>query len=133
MAYLLHRVIPAVLLAATATLGGNALGESATACAAPADEWDIGKYDMCIAGQEWMKGAGYTQAEINEGKRRCCNASGGVWNEAKQDCQAPPAQPAQQPGVAPNPSEATQNPAVPPPIRIPQDEITATFQPAPVG
>lgn len=45
MATLLHtrRIVPAALLAATATLGGSAIGDPAVARAEPR-EWDIGAY-----------------------------------------------------------------------------------------
>ena len=40
-------LMPAALLAATAAVGGSAIGESPIACAEPR-EWDIGAYDQCV-------------------------------------------------------------------------------------
>lgn len=124
----LRRLLPAVLLAAAATLGGSALGEPATACAVPDAEWDIGQYDNCI------------KAGNNE-PSDCCLISGGVWSET-QGCVAPPArtQPGLPEAVGPGAGVATQNPAPPPPVArnpgmAPRPGVitTETFAPAPVG
>lgn len=132
MAYqLLGRLVPAVLLAATATLGGSAFVDPAIACAAPPAEWDVKGYDHCI--RDVILNPDPNKSFTAEHKR-CCTESGGQWNESTRDCVAPPAQPAgSQPGVAPSPGVATQTlePA-PPPIRNP-GVVTETFTPAPVG
>jgi hypothetical protein len=124
--HLLRRVIPAVLLAAAATVGGSAVGDPAVACAEPnTGEWDIEKYDACMERARDLPFPDYVNAV-----EMCCINSGGIFKDFT--CTAPPANPQSQPGVAPKPGVATQNPA-PPVIRIPQDEITATFAPAPAG
>ena len=121
--HLLRRIVPATLLAATATLGGSALGDPATACAAPNTEreWDIGKYDLCVQ----QGNPGRDEADFVELLRRCCLGSGGDWNGTK--CVAPPAAPAQAPpGRLPpgidiqtaTPVPADLGPAAPPPVVI---------------
>lgn len=126
-----HRVVPAVLLAAAATLRGSAIGDPATACAAPR-EWDIGAYDQCVKSG---LGKGYNDVEWEEHEHQCCLDSGGVWNLEQGKCQAPPADAESQPGVAPTPGVAsqTEEPAPPPVTRVPLGDITATFAPAPAG
>jgi hypothetical protein len=42
-----RRLLPGALIAATTVLGGSALADPATACAAPR-EWDIGEWDKCV-------------------------------------------------------------------------------------
>ncbi len=121
---------PLQLLAAT--LGGNAVGDPAVACAAPNQEWDVTAFDKCIQDVIF---SGHPNKSFTAEHKRCCTETGGQWNESTHECVAPPVQPAdaQQPtlpGVAPRPGVATQEPA-PAPIRNP--EVTATFQPAPVG
>lgn len=137
----LRRLVPAALLAAAAVLGGSAVGDPATACAAPG-EWDIGDYDSCMRAVHERKHK--TSQEAVDDFRFCCDRSGGVWNAAEEICQAPPAEPAdapQQPtlpGVAPRPGEATQPPPPPPPpVRnpgvAPRPGVIGTFTPAPIG
>jgi hypothetical protein len=138
MTSLLHlrRIVPAALLAATAALGGSAIVDPATACAAPA-EWDIGAYDRCVAkaNDAWAEGL---IKDLGGALRECCEKTGGVYILSNQKCQAPPANSAdapQQPilpGVAPRPGVVTEIPAPPPPpIRNP--EVTMPFQPGPVS
>jgi hypothetical protein len=136
----LRRLLPAALLAAAVTLGGSAVGDPTIACAEPntgGGEWDIGKYDNCIAGQKWMEGNPLYKEDVIEGKRRCCVGSGGEWNAAQQKCQAPAAKPADaqppHPGVAPPPVGATQNPAPPPPPFRNPGVVIETFTPAPAS
>ena len=109
----LRRLAPTVLLAATVTLAGSAVGEPATACAAP--EWDVGAFDLCMKQSIWI-----TDMYLRE--KICCTQTGGVWVTDKYSdgtdvadsgrCTAPPAEPAEAqptlPGVAPPPVGATQ-------------------------
>ena len=43
-----RRLIPAILLAATATLSSSAIGGTGTACAAPGGDWDSASYRKCM-------------------------------------------------------------------------------------
>jgi hypothetical protein len=129
----LHYLVPAALLVATAALGGSALVEPATACAAP-KEWDIEAYDLCMKQATWLR-------EGWDREYYCCTWSGGIWVPDKWGgggkCTAPPADAEAQPtlpGVAPRPGEATQNPAPPPPpFRNPGVAPTVTLAPASPG
>jgi hypothetical protein len=132
MAYLLlRRLLPAVLLAATATIGGSAIGEPATAGAVPG-EWDIGAYDECaqtvdqLFVQGKLKGNQYEELMIH-----CCISSGGVWQTAPGGggkCVAPPANPARAPSG--NIPTNTLQPEGPPVMQNPGN-IDQTFAPAP--
>jgi hypothetical protein len=91
-----RRLVAAVLLAGAATLGGSVFGGCAIACAEPntgSGEWDVGKYDNCIAGlkENWENAPmnDDTRAHLIEGMRRFCTGSGGDCNAAQQKCQAP--------------------------------------------
>lgn len=92
-------VAPAILLAAAAALGGSAIGSPAVACAEPR-EWDIGSYDSCV---DQVNGA-VDRGIIQRGNdfvnylKYCCSKSGGDWNDATRECQAPPAGQGAQPG-----------------------------------
>ncbi len=55
-------------LAATALAASIAFGATPIASAAPASEWDIGKYDKCMA-------------ESPTSPAVCCQISGGVWSD----------------------------------------------------
>jgi hypothetical protein len=130
----LRRLLPAAVLAATATLGGSAFGDPATACAEP-KPWNEAGYTACVdqLNADLAKGR-YTQDQYIELVRGCCILSGGVWNEPKRGCEAAAAQPAQdQPGVAPPPEGATQNPEPPPPVTRVPPGVIETFTPAPIG
>jgi hypothetical protein len=127
---LLQRLIPAVLLAATATIGGSAIGEPATARAVPG-EWDIGAYDECMQTADQLFAEGKLKGnQYEELMIHCCIGSGGVWQAAPGGggkCVAPPANPANaQPGNATH----TLQPERPPVMQNPGD-ITQTFAPAP--
>ena len=137
----LHYLVPAALLVATAALGGSAVGDPATACAAP-QEWDIGAYDRCIAGVDVAWGEGKIATEnLNDAYRECCEKSGGIWSSlggsaGAGKCVAPPANAETQPtlpGVAPPPVGATQNPAPPPPPFRNPGAVIDTFTPAPAS
>ncbi|WP_156426699.1 hypothetical protein [Mycobacterium sp. IS-3022] len=76
----LCRSAAAVLLLATATLGGSALVDPATACAEPR-EWDIGEYDSCIEKVVDRNIRGVTNdAQMLAEAKHCCMMSGGEWN-----------------------------------------------------
>ncbi|MGH3677912.1 MAG: hypothetical protein ACRDU5_19700 [Mycobacterium sp.] len=120
MASLLHlrRIVPAALLAATAVLGGSAVGDTATACAAPntgGREWDVKAYDTCM--RDILVNRDPNKSFRDEHKR-CCSESGGDWDASTNNCVAPAAAPAPAeptlPGVAPRPGVATQPPRPPP-------------------
>lgn len=105
----LRRYMPAALLAAATALG-VVFADPAIASAAP-KEWDIGTYNDCI--QQLQDDSGPSYAVLTF----CCAFSGGVWNEAKGECVAPPA----------TDVERTPPPRVPPPA-----QTTAPFVPASV-
>ena len=131
-----RRIVPAVLLAAAATLSGSVIGTPPNACAEP-KQWNEDGYHACVDQLNKDLAAGkYTPEQYIELVQGCCSLSGGVWNNKLKQCDAPAAetQPTL-PGVAPQPGVATQNPAPPPPpvTRVPPGVITETFAPAPVG
>jgi hypothetical protein len=124
------------LSAAAATLAGSTFAGPTTACAEP-QKWNEAGYHACVDQLNKDLAAGkYTSDQYIELVQGCCSLSGGSWNNTLKQCEAPAAQPAQQqPGQAPRPGVATQtSEPVPPPVtRVPLGEITATFEPAPVG
>ena len=120
--------LPATLLAAAATLGGNAVGDPSVACAAPA-EWDIGAYDQCLAG---LIGKGLDKQEMLNQTALCCINTGGQWNAAQEKCQAPPAEPAEGPGSRIPPGEIQTATPVPP-IIPPPGLIEQTLTPGPAN
>nr|CRL70911.1 hypothetical protein CPGR_01776 [Mycolicibacterium malmesburyense] len=75
-----------VMLAAA--LGCVALGCSTIASAEPV--WDIEDFDECIA--VWDEGLDNTKNWINTYTEYCCKHSGGVWNDYRKECGAPPAE-----------------------------------------
>ena len=123
-----RRLMPVAFIVAAGALGGSALAEPAHACAAPR-EWDIGAYDQCLTDG---LGKGYNEEERLNHEALCCWATGGDWNAAQGKCQAPPAEPAQRPAVAPGVITQTLEPAAPPVIRNP-GVVTGTFSPAPAN
>jgi len=117
---ILRRVVPAVFIAVIAALGGSAVGDPATAYAAPR-EWDIGTYDWCAEGAlEEYQGGKSTFQDYHDDMKVCCVSTGGVWNG--DDCVAPPVEQA---------GAAERQPA-PPAITLPEVEATL-FMPTPVG
>jgi hypothetical protein len=96
----LHRLMPAVILAATATLGS--LGYPAIAGAEPV--WDIDQYDKCIEDMYDYKNDNLTTVA-----KFCCALSGGVWGPASDGggptCTAPALNPEspQGPGTSSSP------------------------------
>lgn len=123
-----RRLLPVAFIAAAGALGGSAVADPAHACAAPR-EWDIGSYDQCLADGI---GKGYDDEEWLNHKALCCWASGGDWNAVQGDCQAPPAEPAQRPAVAPGVITHTFEPVAPPVVRNP-GVVTQPFSPAPAN
>lgn len=92
----LRRILPAGLLAATAIFGGSAIGDPASACAAP-PEWDIGAFDQCLNSG---LGKGMSDEEWESHYTWCCLKSGGqcakpIAGSGKCRCVAPPAEPAE--------------------------------------
>jgi hypothetical protein len=128
----MRRLVPAALLAAAVALGGSALGDPATADAAP--EWDIGAYDACIFQViEDQKNGKITSAQADERSRGCCTQSGGIVQPTANGgfvCGAPPAN---APGRTVPPGVPKQTltpaPAAPPPGMAPG--VIQTFTPAP--
>jgi hypothetical protein len=117
--HLLRRLIPAVL-AATATIGGSAIGEPAPAYAEPnSGEWDIEEYDRCMRGVDWEINSGkFSDEVIARHIASCCTETGGLL-DGTGGCVAPPAEPA---GVRPAPQLSlppggvpTLRPLAPPP------------------
>lgn len=100
----IRRLAPALLLAATATLGVN----SATASALPG-EWDIGQYDNCI--DDWVNASLWNDAitaeDLQTAFRGCCTDSGGVVDAGVPGgCGAHPAVAAPNTPIAPPVSNA---------------------------
>jgi hypothetical protein len=123
-----RRLMPVAFIVAAGALGGSALAEPAHACAAPR-EWDIGTYDQCL--NDGL-GQGYTDEEWLNHQALCCWATGGDWNAAQGKCQAPPAESAQRPHIAPGVITQTLEPTAPPVIRNP-GVLTEAFSPAPAS
>lgn len=99
---ILRRAILAAALAAAATVSSSAVGDPATACAAPR-EWDIGSYDSCTTRVDnaiYIEGT-IAEGNINDAYRECCVKTGGDWDLAKGTCVAPPAEQAQEAERAP--------------------------------
>ena len=131
----LRRLVFLAPLAATAVLGGSALGDPAAACAEP-KQWNEAGYHACVDQLNKDLAAGrYTPEQYIELVQGCCSLSGGAWNNTLKQCESPPAAPAQGPAVAPQPGVATQTvePAPPPVTRVPLGPITENFTPAPVS
>jgi hypothetical protein len=72
------------------------LSGSAVASAAPGS-WDIEDFDSCT--ELLDDGLNESLQEKLDETAYCCTHTGGVWNEAQQTCQAPPAQEAVAPQV----------------------------------
>jgi hypothetical protein len=128
---LLRRLIPAVLLAATATVSGSAIGQTPVACAVPG-EWDVGAYDSCIAKVVDRNIRGVTtDAQMLEEAKFCCQMSGGEWSMSaggpNGGCVAPAAGPPQnqstRPGTLPGNATQTLEPAPGPVVRVPLGPI----------
>jgi hypothetical protein len=86
----LRRFALAIVFAAAAALGGT-FGSPAIGSAKPNDgssvrEWDIEKFDACMA-----------RNPLPPGERYCCDQSGGVTDYKTGKCSAPSAMPAGQP------------------------------------
>lgn len=113
----LRRFAFATLLAAAATLSGSAFGDSATACAEPR-EWDIERYDSCVAFflADYQSGD-TTFQEYNQSVKNCCYITGGDWSGGQ--CVA-----------APFAEEAERQPAPP---ALPEVEATLWMPPPPAG
>ncbi len=84
-----RRLVPAALFAAAVALGISTLADPAIASAER--EWDIGAYDKCIE-NVFLGGAGFVEA-----MRECCINSGGVWDDDRLKCGAPPADDVERP------------------------------------
>lgn len=123
----------AVLLGALAFAASPSVGLPAVATAEPGT-WDIERYDRCMdqARASYQRGE-ITLQDLTVYAKVCCQLYDGVWNAAKQDCQAPPgdSQGARQfPGNGHIPSDIATAPLVtqepPRPIQVPSDIATAT-------
>jgi hypothetical protein len=84
--------VAAVLFTAATALGVRALVNPSVANAAP-KEWDIGTYDACVQRLQDDSGPSYGVLTF------CCALSGGVWNDEKGNCEAPPATTVQRPSI----------------------------------
>lgn len=125
-----RHLVSAALLAATAVLGVNAIGDPTTASAEPR-EWDIGEYDKCVgkADTDYFNGK-ISSAIHDERVRICCSDSGGVWKAGLPLDDACTAPPANAPGRTVPPGLPTQT-LTPAPATAPPGDITQTFTPAP--
>jgi hypothetical protein len=127
----LNRVKYAAMLLGAAAVAVAPLAHPAIAAAQK--YWDIEYFDTCK--DAWY--AEYQSGKIDfddyhYGIRLCCKNSDGVWNEAEQECQAPPGDSQgsrQLPGNVHIPSDIAIAPAVTQvplrPIRVPSDIATA--------
>ena len=113
-----RRLALATLLAGAASLSANGFGAPAPAGAEPR-EWDIGRYDSCVADAlAFYQTGGYTFQDYHEDVKTCCLNTGG--DLIGDQCVAPPAEQAQ---------EAERQPAGP---ALPEVEATL-YMPPPVG
>jgi hypothetical protein len=94
-------------LAATALAAGIAIGAAATAGAER--EWDLAQMDKCVE-DNWPTG-NYTIEQVDTVIQYCCISSGGDWNAATTDCNAPPPEAQNVPGV---PGQTTAPPVLDP-------------------
>ena len=131
----LRHLAAAGMIAAAAIVSGSAIGDPATACAAP-KPWDPDEHGACVqsAYDDWQAGR-ISKQTYQELVAHCCFAQGGKWvpdslSDAGGTCLPPP-----RPGVpgAAGPGQIptqTLEPA-PPPVRQPGSvNPTATFAPA---
>lgn len=112
-----RRVALATLLAGAATF--SAFEAPAASFAAPR-EWDIGRYDSCVADALALYQTGsYTFQDYHEDVQTCCLNTGGVLSET-QGCVAPISEEAQ---------EAEGQPTPPGPL----DSVATLYLPPPAG
>lgn len=127
----LRRVLPAALLAATATLAGSAGGNPAIACA-ESRELDAAQYDNCLDGLAHSLMAGdITDGQFVELHQQCCRIAGGDWTPHGSGgglgtCGAPPAVAASTPVAPPSENANPDVPAGPPPPTKPSPSPTPT-------
>jgi hypothetical protein len=95
--FVLHRLIPAALLATATTLGASAPAEAAPR------EWDLGTYNTCVERLQDEEGPTYGVLSF------CCAFSGGIWDDDAGECTAPPAVEIERPTPphVPPPGQAT--------------------------
>ncbi|HEX3284026.1 MAG TPA: hypothetical protein VHT50_05035 [Mycobacterium sp.] len=127
----LRHLAAAGLIAAAATVSGSAIGDPATACAAP--KFDSDFYRACTTQKQLLYEKGQiTKKERDDALKECCELAGGTWarDPSLSDwvCQQPSADaPQTLPGGVPT---QTFQPA-PPPVRQPGSvNPTVTFAPA---
>jgi hypothetical protein len=116
---------------AMAIVSANALGSAALANAEPNNggTFDVAKFNKCMADLLDVDG---DDLDYRVTGRICCRASGGVWNESRSECEAPPADTQgsrQLPGEVQIPSDiatapVTKNP--PRPIQVPAGIATVS-------
>ena len=130
----LSRFKYAAMLLGAMAVAGTPLAYPAIATAEPnSGVWDIDTYDYCMdaARTDYQKGE-ITLQDLTARAKGCCEYTGGVWNAAEQDCQAPPGDSQgsrQLPGNIQIPSDIATAPVTrtpPRPIQVPSDIATAT-------
>jgi len=131
----LNRFKYAAMLLGAMAVAGTPLAYPAIATAEPnSGVWDIDTYDYCMeaARTDYQKGE-ITLQDLTARAKGCCEYTGGVWNAAKQDCQAPPGDSQgsrQLPGNIQIPSDIATAPTVtkdpPRPIQVPSDIATVS-------
>jgi hypothetical protein len=85
----LRRLVFLAPLAATAVLGGSALGDPAAACAEP-KQWNEAGYHACVDQLNKDLAAGrYTPEQYIELVQGSCSLSGGAWNNTLKQCESP--------------------------------------------
>ena len=131
----LRHLVAAGLIAAAAIVSGSAIGNPATACAAP-KPWDPDEHGACVqsAYDDWQAGR-ISKQTYQELAAHCCFAQGGKWvpdslSDAGGTC-LPPPRPGVQGAAGPGQIPTQTLEPVPPPVRQPGSiNPTATFAPA---
>ncbi len=109
----LRHFAAAGLIAAAAIVSGSAIGDPATACAAP--KFDSDFYRACMSQQQLLYEKGkITRKERDDGFKECCELAGGTW--------------ARDPSLS---DWVCRQPSTDAPHTLPGGVPTQTFQPAP--
>ncbi|ULE33148.1 hypothetical protein [Mycobacterium sp. IDR2000157661] len=108
-----RRLLPAVMLAAAATLTGSAVGETAVACASPA--WNPGKFNECYdpVSDQFLHGD-ITVEQHDSLLEGCCLTHGGNYDPSTHLCTAPAIAASNTPSAPPSEAANPDVPAGPP-------------------
>ena len=128
----LNRLKYAAMLLGALAVAATPLAYPTIATAEPntGGTFDLAKYNKCMADLLDVDG---DDADYKLTGRICCRSVGGVWNESRAECTAPPADSQgsrQLPGNVQIPSDIATAPTVtkdpPRPIRVPSDIATVS-------